>query len=76
MKARNIAPDFYRVVENQVRLAVARDENRFDDGDINWNFVDADCYMIINPTAQCRKLYMELFDEACDAVEKELLEVA
>jgi hypothetical protein len=76
MKARNIAPDFYRVVEAQVKKAVMRDENRLEDGGINWNFVDADCYMTINPTRQCRKLYCELFDEACDAVEKEMLEFA
>jgi hypothetical protein len=76
MKARSIAPDFYRVVENQVRKAVANPENILEDGKINWNYVDADCYMAINPTAACRVLYMELFDEACDAVEKELALVA
>ena len=71
MKARNIAPDFYRVVEAQVRKAIALPENRFADGSINWNYIDADCYMAVNPTPQCRKLYIELFEEACDAVEKQ-----
>jgi len=72
MKARNIAPDFYRVVENYVRKAVALAENRNEDGTVNWNFVDADVYMTVNPTENCRDLYMKLFDEACDTVEAEL----
>ena len=30
--------------------AVKRPENRQANGDINWNFIDADCYMDCKPT--------------------------
>ena len=70
-RSSSFAPDFYRVVRATVERAVARPENLNADGSINWNFVDADCYMEINPTEQCAKLYYELWEEACDAFEKE-----
>jgi len=71
-KASSIAPDFFRVVLERVRKAVANPENRNDDGSVYWEFVDADVYMETNPTEGCRELYMNLFDEACDLVEAEL----
>lgn len=35
----------YSLVEAQVREAVEKKENLNEDGTINWNFVDSDCYM-------------------------------
>ncbi len=35
----------YSLVETVVREAVSKEENRNEDGSINWNFVDSDCYM-------------------------------
>ena len=35
----------YSLVEAEVREAVSKAENRNEDGSINWNFVDSDCYM-------------------------------
>lgn len=70
-RSSSFARDFYRVVESAVKRAVANPENINTDGTINWNFVDSDCYMTINPTAQCAELYYELWEEACDAIEME-----
>jgi hypothetical protein len=63
--------DFYRVIETRVRAAVALEENRNEDGSVNWNFVDADVFMETNPTPECRDLYYTLFERACDVVEVE-----
>ena len=64
--------DFYRVIENRVRAAVALEENRFEDGSVNWNFVDADVFMETNPTDNCVDLFYTLFERACDVVEGEV----
>ena len=55
-RSSSFAPDFYRVVKAAVERAVALPENKNADGSINWNFVDSDCFMDINPTEQCTKL--------------------
>ena len=70
-RSSSFAPDFYRVVKAAVERAVVNPENINADGSINWNFVDSDCYIDINPTEQCTKLYYELWEEACDAIEME-----
>ena len=33
--------------------AVNNPENRQSNGDLNWNYVDADCYMDCKPTNDC-----------------------
>ena len=71
MSARSKAPDFYRVVESAVRTAVARKEN-WDNGELVWNFVDADVFMSVNPSKRCEDLFYDLFNEACETVEGEL----
>lgn len=35
----------YSLVEIEVRDAIAKPENFYEGGGINWNFVDADCVM-------------------------------
>jgi hypothetical protein len=65
--------DFYRVVEQYVREAVNTTDNIDDNGFINWNFVDADVFMRVNPTKQCVGVYYECFEKACDKVESELV---
>ena len=71
MKASSEAPDFYRIIRNEVAKAIENPENR-DEGVINWNFVDADVYARICPTASCRRLFYRLFDEACDSLIAEI----
>ena len=66
-----IANDFYRVIETRVREAVARDENRNEDGSVNWDFVDADVYMETRPSDGCVNLFYTLFERACNIVEME-----
>lgn len=60
------ARDFYRLIRSKVDEFAVVPENVNEDGSINWNFVDADCYMEINPTEGCRELYYELWNEAVD----------
>lgn len=72
-RSSSFAPDFYRVVEAAVKQAVANPENINADGSINWNFVDSDCFMDVNPTERCTALYYELWEEACDAIEMEIV---
>ena len=62
----------YSLVEAQVREAVSKDENRNDDGSINWNFVDSDCYMSgVNKFFQNDEAYYDAWNHVCDIVEKE-----
>lgn len=35
----------YSLVESHVREALDKSENYNDDGSVNWDFVDSDCYM-------------------------------
>ena len=41
----------YSVLESTMRSAIDKDENKKEDGSINWNFVDADAYM------DCKNLF-------------------
>ena len=36
------------ILESTMRSAIELDENKNEDGSINWNFVDADVYMDMN----------------------------
>ena len=65
--------DFYRVVEQYVREAVSTNDNIDDNGFIDWNFVDADVFMRVNPTKNCVDLFYECFEQACTKVEAELV---
>ena len=62
----------YSLVETEVREAVSKDENRNDDGSINWNYVDADCYMSgVNKYFKDDVAYYETWNDIADAIEKE-----
>jgi hypothetical protein len=54
----------YSLVEAQVREAVEKKENLNEDGTINWNFVDSDCYMSGVPNYYSNdELYYETWEE-------------
>ena len=46
--------------------AIANPENRFPNGDINWNFVDADVFMWLNPVNKTVDYYYQLFAEIAE----------
>jgi hypothetical protein len=58
--------DLKRVIQSYVAEAVASPENRFPCGDINWNFVDADVFMRLNPVNDTVNMYYNLFDEIAE----------
>jgi len=54
----------YAVLESHVREAADKAENINADGTINWNYVDADCYMSGTPKLFANdEMYYEAFDE-------------
>lgn len=62
----------YSLVETEVREAVSKDENINADGSINWNYVDADCYMSgVNKYFKDDVAYYETWNDIADMVEKE-----
>ena len=57
----------YSVLESTMRSAIDLDENKNEDGSINWNFVDADAY------AECINLFRdsnEFYDAFNEVAEK------
>lgn len=63
---------FIETVETYMREAIALEENLNDDGSINWDFVDADCFMRLNPIGETTPLYLEAFDVIADKIEMEM----
>ena len=62
----------HSLVEAQIREAVAKDENRNEDGTINWNFVDADCYASgVNKFFKDDAAYYEAWDDICFDIDLE-----
>ena len=61
--------DLKRVIESYMLEAIADPENRFPNNDINWNFVDADTYMRLNPVRDTFDLYFQLFNEIAEEIE-------
>lgn len=62
----------YSLVEAQVREAVSKDENRNEDGSINWNFVDSDCYMSgVNKFFKDDEAYYATWNDVADQIESE-----
>jgi hypothetical protein len=55
-----------------MRSAIDKDENKKEDGSINWNFVDADAY------AECKNLFRsdadfyDAFDDIGDKIQMEI----
>jgi hypothetical protein len=64
------APDLERTIERYMLEAIELEENRNEDGSINWNFVDADVYMRLNPVNETVDLYMEIFDKIAYLIEE------
>ena len=62
----------YSILESTMRSAIDKDENKKEDGSINWNFVDADAYM------ECRSFFFFVkdfsgnFDHIGDKIQMEL----
>tara|TARA_B110000503_G_scaffold1637_1_gene2116 strand:- start:199 stop:405 length:207 start_codon:yes stop_codon:yes gene_type:complete len=61
--------DFYRMIRDRVETAATNPENINTDGTVNWNFVDADVFMEVRPTANCTALFYKLFEDACSNFE-------
>jgi hypothetical protein len=61
-------------VERYMREAIAKPENREENGYINWNFVDADVFMELRPAGEFVGRYYKLFEEIADIIEEELIE--
>lgn len=55
--------------------AVSLDENLYEDGSVNWNYVDADMYMSVGPrdsdgNPDGNAQYYAWFDALCEAYER------
>lgn len=61
----------YSMLESAMREAVVNPENINDDGSINWNFVDSDCYMACGKFFKDSVDYMDHFNEIADMIESE-----
>jgi len=57
------APDLARVIQKYIDDAVTVSSNLLPNGEINWNYVDADVITRLNPINQTLELYYEIFDE-------------
>lgn len=63
MKASLKAPDLARVIQKYIDDAVTVSSNLLPNGEINWNYVDADVITRLNPINSTVELYYEIFDE-------------
>ena len=65
----------YSLVESEVREAIAKAENFNEDGSINWNFVDADCYASgVNKWFMNDDMYYEVWEEIVENIISEMRE--
>jgi len=60
--------DLYRVVDSYMREAVALPENLLADNSINWDFVDADVHIRLNPVNETVNKYYEYFNLIADDI--------
>jgi hypothetical protein len=59
--------DFYRMIRAKVEEYATLEENKTEDGSVNWDFVDADICMDLNMTDRClQDYYLPLFNKAVD----------
>lgn len=70
MKASLKAPDLARVIQKYIDDAVTVSSNLFPNGEINWDYVDADVITRLNPIKQTVELYYEIFDELVEDYQK------
>ena len=65
----------YSLVEIEVRDAISKPENFYEGGGINWNFVDADCYMSgVNKYFKDDDDYYETWNEIVQTIVDEMRE--
>jgi len=57
------APDLARVIKKYFDDAITVSSNHLPNGEINWNYVDADVITRLNPINATVELYYEIFDE-------------
>ena len=62
----------YSVLESKMREAIDLDENKKEDGSINWNFVDADAYMDCKNLFRSDADFYEAFDHIGDKIQMEM----
>jgi len=70
MKASLKAPDLARVIQKYIDDAVTVSSNLLPNGEINWDYVDADVITRLNPIKQTVELYYEIFDELVEDYQK------
>jgi len=63
MRASLKAPDLARVIQKYIDDAVTVSSNLLPNGEINWDYIDADVITRLNPIKQTVELYYEIFDE-------------
>ena len=61
----------YSVLESTMRSAIDKDENKKEDGSINWNFVDADPYMDCKNLFRSDADFYEAFDDIGGKIQAE-----
>ena len=61
----------YSVLESKMREAIDLDENKKEDGSINWNFVDADAYMDCKYLFRSDADFYEAFDDIGSKIQAE-----
>jgi len=61
----------YSVLESKMRSAIDLDENKNEDGSINWNFVDADAYMDCKNLFRSDADFYEAFDDIGGKIQAE-----
>jgi hypothetical protein len=59
------------ILESTMRSAIELDENKNEDGSINWNFVDADAYMDVHNLYRSNNDFYEAFNDIADKIESE-----
>ena len=62
----------YSILESTMRSAIDKDENKKEDGSINWNFVDADAYMECRSFFKDDKDFYDNFDHIGDKIQMEI----
>jgi len=73
MKKQKEGKMIHSILESNMREAVLNTENLNEDGSVNWNFVDADCYMAVGNFFKDQETYMESFNAIADQIVAENL---
>jgi len=65
----------HSLVEAEMRSAIDLDENKNEDGSINWNFVDADVYAACAHYFKDEDAFYDSFNEIADVIDTEEMTV-